>query len=84
MKNLEQNRRRNQIVAERMQDKMNEQRPWVGWPDRKLWEAVEAGLNSAVRTHRYMGHLDKSAEAIVARGAASELRLRGVQTQLPV
>lgn len=84
MGNLEQNRRRNQVIAERTGEKVRRARDWVTWSDSKLWDAVEDCLRSAEHTQRYMGHIDKTAEAVVASGALEELRLRGVQQELPI
>jgi hypothetical protein len=81
---MEANRRRNQIVAERTGEKVRQKREWATFSDRQLWEAVEACIKSSLHTQRYMGHVDKTVEAVIAQGAAGELRLRGVQQQLPV
>lgn len=84
MGNMEQNRRRNQIIAERSGEKARRERSWASFSDAQLWEAVEACIRSSLHTQRYMGHVDKTVEAVVAEGAAMELKLRGTQMTLPV
>jgi hypothetical protein len=83
MGTTEQNRRRNQIIAERSAEKVRRERGWSAWSDAQLWEAVNACIRSSLHTQRYMGHVDKTVEAAVAEGAAGELRMRGTQLALP-
>jgi hypothetical protein len=84
MGNMERNRRRNQIIAERTASKIRKESPWRAWGDAKLWDAVLAALASAEHTQRWLGHTDKCAEAVIGREAACELRMRGTQTRLPI
>lgn len=84
MGNLEQNRRRNQIVAERSATKARASNDWKRWSDELLWQHVELVLDRSVRTEQYSGHVDRAVDAVVARECARELKLRGIQLQLPV
>lgn len=84
MANLEQNRRRNQIIAERAQDKARRDLSLGRWTDEQLWHAVEECVRGSSHTQRWMGHPDKAVDAIVAEMAINELKLRGIQLSLPV
>lgn len=82
MSNMERNRRRNQIIAERSADKAALLYNGSSYTEKELWAHVEAALGSALHTQRWMGHVDKAVEAARGREAARQLRLRGVQQQL--
>lgn len=77
-------RRINQIKAENVAAKVRANNTVPHMTDRQLWREVTKALDDSEHLRRMLGHVDKIADVVIARAAVDELRLRGVQQQLPI
>lgn len=78
----EQNRRRNQILAQRSAEKTYREFNPTGLSELELYQIIDLGLAKSLNTQQWMGHVDRACELARAQRAARELRLRGVQQKL--
>lgn len=81
---VDKNRRRNQIITERAQDKIRLEKSWSDASDAYLWTLVSDALADNAHLRRVLGHVDRGCTAVLAELALEELQRRGVQLQLPV
>lgn len=76
------NRRRNQIIAERTMLKTRDRADLSSCTERRLWDYVQACIDSDLHTRRWLGQVQKGVEAVYADLALEELQLRGTQLEL--
>lgn len=77
------NRRRNQILAERSAQKAFREFNPTSLTELELYRVIELALTKSLHTQQWMGHVDRACELARAQRASRELRLRGVQQQIP-
>lgn len=75
-------RRKSQIIAKRMVEKVSRERKPNGLPDRQLFHHIREVLIDTVDARIHLGHVDRAAQAQMALIALEELELRGTQLQL--
>lgn len=82
MRDMEANRRRNQIIARRAADKASVRAIRAMDSGPELWSEVKVALERALQAEIYSGHPDNAVRLVNALAALRELHLRGTQLQL--
>lgn len=82
MGSIEQNRRRNQIVAERAGEKARREILTTLWTDEELWHEIETCIAARLSTEQWSGHTSNVVLAVRAQKSVRELRTRGAQLPL--
>lgn len=77
-------RRKRQYQAEAIEKKVRANNPTPRLTDLQLWREVIKVLDDTIYLRRVLGHSDKIADAVIARAAVDELRMRGEQLRLPI
>jgi hypothetical protein len=82
MRDMEANRRRNQIIAQRAADKASQRAIRAMDTGPELWSEVKDALERELRSEIYSGHPDNAVRLVNALAALRELYLRGTQVEL--
>jgi len=78
----EQNRRRNQIIAQRTVQKIDRETVLADVASARLWAMIHDALGDAVNSAVYNGHVGRASKMALAEQAAHQLWMRGEQLTL--